>query len=444
MRDLLMFGAMLAWVPLAFMNAFVAFLLWLFTTLLSPNLYLYGFMQSFRYVFFFAGLALVLALAKRLPKPGRFVWDGTAILMVVFVAHAMLSFLFGLQPNPYAINRVDPFLKGMALALMLPFFANSRWRIHAILLTLVLGLGIHGVVEGLKVAASGGGHNIVGISTGALNDNNLFALGMVMLLPIYLHLYKFSANRWVRWALLGGFVLTIFTVIGSNSRGGFLAMVVVGFWYWLTSQKKLLSLVLVAIVALGVLQVGSDRFFDRISTIKSAGEDYSFMTRVAAWRVNLAVGMGNPVFGGGFDAPFNRSVWNEYKDKPSPFTIDMDKFYPHAAHSIYFQVIGDLGLLGLIWFLALLASAFVARIRIKALAARAGPEWAWASDLSTALVLSLVAFMAGGAAVSLAYYELVYMIIMLVAVLHRLVAQAVKSKVAEAAKPKPPAHPALA
>ena len=221
-------------------------------------------------------------------------------------------------------------------------------------------------------------------------------------------------------------------------------MVVVGFWYWLSSQKKLLSLVLVSIVAVGVLQFGSDRFFDRMSTIKDAGEDYSFLTRVAAWRVNLAVGLSNPILGGGFDAAINHHIWNEYKQKPSPFNIDMDKFYPHVAHSIYFQVIGDLGLLGLFWFLALLASAFVARVRIKALAARAGPEWAWASDLSTALVLSLVAFMAGGAGVSLAYYELVYMIIMLVAVLHQMVAQAVKTQAAEALKPKPLGRPALA
>ncbi len=55
----------MGWVPMAFMNGFVAFLLWVYTTLLSPHIYLYGFMVEFRFVFVFAVLALgALALGR--------------------------------------------------------------------------------------------------------------------------------------------------------------------------------------------------------------------------------------------------------------------------------------------------------------------------------------------------------------------------------------------
>lgn len=422
-----MFGVMLAWVPMAFMNAFIAFLLWLYTTLLSPALFLYGFMQGFRYVFLFAGLSILLLLLGKVKEKGRFVWDATAVLMIIFFCHAMLSALFSLQPNPIVSDRVENLVKGLPLALVLPIFLTSRWRIHATLLTLVLGLGLHGVIDGLKVIASGGGHVVHGIGSSSINDNNLYSLAMVMLLPIYLYLIKYAGSKWVRLALIGGFLLTIMTVLGSNSRGGFLALAVVGFWYWATSHRKFASAVLVVVLAFGIVQVAPDRWFDRISTIKTATEDSSFMNRVAAWRVNLSVATAHPVFGGGFEAALNGWIWNEHKYKPSPINIDMSQYTPKSAHSIYFQVMGDLGFVGLFWYLALLFSAFAVRYKTKAIAKRLAGQWQWASDLSTAAVLSLVAFMVGGAGVSLAYYELVFFLIMLVAVVHRILKQAVEA-----------------
>lgn len=427
MRDLLMFGVTLVWVPMAFMNGFIAFLLWLYTTLLSPALYLYGFMQGFRYVFLFAGLSLLLLAMGKVKEKGRFVWDSTAVLLLVFFCHAMLSAVFSLQPNPIVVFRVENLVKGYPLALVLPLFLTTRWRIHATLLTLVIGLGLHGVVDGLKVVASGGGHVVYGIGSGSLNDNNLYALAMVMLLPLYLYLIKYSANHWVRLALIGGFLLTIMTVLGSNSRGGFLALSVVGFWYWLTSRRKFASAVLVLVLAFGIVQVAPDRWFDRIATIKTATEDGSFMNRVAAWRVNLSVATAHPLLGGGFEAALNGWVWDEHKYKPSPINIDMSQYTPKSAHSIYFQVVGDLGFLGLFWYLLLMFNAFWVRYRTKALVKHLPQQWQWASDLSTAAVLSLVAFLVGGAGVSLAYFEIVFFLIMLVAVVHRMLKQAVNA-----------------
>lgn len=423
-----MFGVMLAWTPMAFMSPFVAFLLWIFTTVMSPALYLFGFMQNFRYVFFFAGLTIFALLFNRLTERGKFELNKTSILLMLFIAHALMSSLLSLQPNPVVEIRLENFLKGMALALVMPFFLTSQWRIHVSVLVISLGFGLHGVVDGLKVIASGGGHNITGIMTGSLNDNNLYAVGMVMVLPLLLYLYKYSASRLARIGILSGFLLTIMTVLGTNSRGGFLALAVVAFWYWLSSQRKLVSLIFVAVLAVGVVQVAPERWFERIESIKTAAEDKSFLGRVAAWRVNMAVANDHPVFGGGFEAASAGWVWEEYKYKPSPFTLDMSQFTRFSAHSIYFQVMGDLGYVGLLLFLAVIFSAFVTRWEIKSLVARSGDGLQWATDLSTACTLSLVAFVVGGAGVSLAYFELVYFLVMMVAIIKRqvLASQAAK------------------
>lgn len=411
-----MLGIMLAIVPMAFMDGFIAFLLWIFATMMSPANFLFGFMMGFRYVFVFAGIAVMLLILGRLQNRGKFQWSSSTVLLVIFFAHSMLSAAFALQPNPLVEIRVETFWKGMALALLVPFFLTSRWRVHLTLVVLALGLGLHAVVDGLKVIVSGGTHNVIGIPNSSLTDNNLYALGMAMLLPLLMYLFRYSAHKYAKLAAAVGVVLTIMTIIGTNSRGGFLALTVVGVWYWLTSPRKVVSLVVVSVLTFGVMQFASDRWFDRIESIKTAGEDDSFMNRVAAWRVSLSIANDHPVLGGGFNAVQNYWIWDEYKDKPSPFTIDMSKYTPKAAHSIYFQVLGDLGYGGLMIFMALMASAFHARTRVKAMVVKTGYGW-WALDLSNASCLALVAFLAAGAGVSLAYFELVYFLIVLLSVL---------------------------
>jgi probable O-glycosylation ligase (exosortase A-associated) len=437
MRDLVMFAVTLAWVPMALMNGFVAFLLWIYTSLMSPQLFLYGFMISFRYAFVFAGIALGMLMLGRLQERGHFIWDKINVLLVIFIAHAVVSALIAMNSNPSISFRLEFFIKGMALAIAAPFFLTSRERIHATLIAIVAGLGFHGVVEGAKVIMSGGAHNVLGIPGASLSDNNLLALGMVMLLPITLYLIKYSAYQIAKWAALGVFVLCIMTILGSNSRGGFLALSMLGVWYWVTSPRKILSTVLVAIVVAGVVNFAPERWFDRIATIKDAGEDESFMGRVAAWKVNVNIANDNPIFGGGFDASQVTAIWNQYKYTPNFIKIEIrDDIDFKAAHSNYFQLMGDLGYVGLFIFLALLASAFVTRWQIKGLVKQLPGNHNWATDLSTALTLSLVAFMVGGAGVSLAYFELTYLQIVILSIIrHLLIQELSQIKAARLEKP---------
>ena len=233
----------------------------------------------------------------------------------------------------------------------------------------------------------------------------------------------------MKWAYLGGFALCILAVLGSNSRGGFLALSVLGLWYWLTSPRKLVSAIFVAIVAAGVVNFAPDRWFERIATIKEAGDDQSFMGRVAAWKVSVNIANDHPVFGGGFDATQVSAIWDQYKTAPNFIDIEIPASISYkAAHSNYFQVMGDLGYVGLFLFLSLLASAYITRWQIKGLVKRLPGNNAWASDLSTAITLSLVAYMAGGAGVSLGYFELVYLQIVMLSIVRQMLLRQVEQE----------------
>lgn len=437
----MMFAVMLGMVPMAIMNGFIAFLLWVYTNLLSPHIYLYGFMISFRYAFVFAALALGSLALGRLKDRGKFLVDKSTVLLMLFIAHTVTSSLLAWDSNPAIEFRLEYFIKGMVLAVVAPFFLNTRWRIHLTMMVLVAGLGFHGVVDGLKMITSGGSHIVYGIPRSTLSDNNLYALGMVMLLPLTLYMAKYSTHQWVRWGFLGTFGLCVMTILGSNSRGGFLALAILGIWYWVTSPRKLLSTLFVVIVAVGVVQFAPDRWFDRIETIKDADQDNSFLGRVAAWKVSVNIANDNPFFGAGFDATQVNSIWERYKydDNFIDIVIPTEMGFK-AAHSNYFQVMGDLGYVGLIIFLALLGSAFLTRWEVKALSKKSKRDVTWAVDLATAINLSLVAFMAGGAGVSLAYFELAHLEIVMLSVIRRLLLEQAAQEAPVAASAREVVH----
>lgn len=428
MRDLLMLGVTLGMVPLALMNGFVAFLLWIYINLLSPQAYLYGFMMDFRYVFMYAVVALAALMLGRLKDRAKFLADTSMVLIIIFIVHSLIAAFLSPSSNSLVAYRSELFIKGMALCVVAPFFINSRWRIHLTIVAIVAGLGFHGVVDGLKMISSAGAHIVRGIPNSTLTDNNLYALGIVMLLPLTLYLAKYSTSQLARWGALSVFGLCVMAVLGSNSRGGFVALAILGVWYWVTSPRKLKSTLLIVIVAIGVVQFAPPRFFDRMETIKEADQDASFLGRVAAWKVSVNIANDHPLFGAGFDSTQVKSIWDQYKFTPNFIDINIPESIGYkAAHSNYFQVLGDSGYVGLLIFLSLMASAFMTRWRVKALASKRPVEFAWALDLSTSINLSLVAFMVGGAAVSLAYFELVYLQIVLLSVIHRLLQEQIKA-----------------
>jgi probable O-glycosylation ligase (exosortase A-associated) len=87
----------------------------------------------------------------------------------------------------------------------------------------------------------------------------------------------------------------------------------------------------------------------------------------------------------------------------------------HAAHSIYFQVLGEHGYIGLILFLLIWFFAFRTAAKIRADAPKR-PETPWLGQLAGMCQVSLVGYAVGGAFLSLAYFDLPYNILVVLVV----------------------------
>jgi probable O-glycosylation ligase (exosortase A-associated) len=146
----------------------------------------------------------------------------------------------------------------------------------------------------------------------------------------------------------------------------------------------------------------------RMSTIETAGRDDSFMGRVVAWRMNAAIADERPLIGGGFYAGNVDWVAKKYSRGELPSG--------KAAHSIFFEVLGDHGYVGLGLYLAIIAAAWLNTWIVLSLA-RQRADLAWAGELARMLQISQVAFLVGGSALSMAYYEGELMLLALTATL---------------------------
>ncbi len=419
MRDLMFALAMLMAIPLAIAKPVNAYYLWGWTAVLIPTSYFFGFMSGARMNLLFAILTILMVLLGRVKwseyQPNRVTW-----LYLLFLLHGTMSFALGYPGNPLNAQYYEILVKVMVFCLLMPLFINSRLRLHVMIIVIVLGMGLHGVLDGLKTIASGGGHKMYGPLNSMIEDRNHLSAALASTLPLIYYLYLHSRHRLIRWGFLAAFALVALAIMGGGSRGGFLAMGIVGFWLIVTTRHKVWASIGVAALGISFFAFAPEHWTDRLSTIQTADQDESFMGRVIAWKVGSALAMAHPVFGGGFHAAQIQYIWDTFKtsqgllgfvDTPIP------EFTAKAAHSIYFEVMGDMGFVGLAIFLFILLHAIYSRFAIKRMVKGLGDSYIWARDMADMLMLAVIAYMAGGAGVSLGYLEMMYMIVMLMEML---------------------------
>jgi len=151
------------------------------------------------------------------------------------------------------------------------------------------------------------------------------------------------------------------------------------------------------------------------------------MGRINAWETAINVAQ-DRFAGGGFDM-HSPSVFARYAPEirlaGEGGVVQEVQAIPRAMHSIYFQILGDHGFLGLalfllLWILVWRDASWIIR------QSRSQKELQWASDLARMIQVSLVGYFVGGAFLSLAYYDVPYNLIVALVVARVLIEKEVK------------------
>ncbi len=322
----------------------------------------------------------------------------------------MLLALWFCVTYPFSFNRDSSYYqwtKVMKIDFMILItigLIQTRQQIIALVWALVISLGLFGVKGGIFTLATGGNYHVWGPEGTYIEGNNELALALIMVIPLMQVLRYESTHPWVRRGLLAAMILTAIASLGSQSRGALLALGSMAVVMWWRGKNRMVSGVVFVVFAVLITGFLPDTWFQRMNTIGEYQADESAMGRINAWWMAWNLARAN-FFGGGFDI-YTPQVFSLYAPVPEDL---------HAAHSIYFQILGEHGFVGLALFLILwvLVWRFAGRLR---LAASVRPETQWISSLAAMCQVSLIAYGVGGAFLSLAYFDLPYYLLVLMVV----------------------------
>ncbi|ATD61344.1 putative O-glycosylation ligase, exosortase A system-associated [Janthinobacterium svalbardensis] len=395
MRDILITIIILGSLPFILKSPAIGGLMWVWVSVMNPHTQAWGFATHLPFAFIIAIATMLSLVMTREPK--SLPLTPVSVLLLLFVGWMNVTAPFALLPEASWVqwNKV---MKIMLMSFVIMMVIRTRRDIVRLVWVLVGSIGYYGVKGGIFTIRSGGTERVWGPEDTFIGDNNALALALIITIPLMYYLQQNTQKhrRWLRHGLTAAMLLSALAALGSYSRGGLLAIAAMGLFMWLKSERKLVLGALLGAVAPLLLAFMPERWAERMDTINTYQDDVSAMGRLNAWR--MAWNLARDRFpGGGFDVS-DAGIFARYA--PNPMDV-------HAAHSIYFQALGEHGFVGLIIYLALgvatwrTAGAIIRRTRGQA-------ELRWAHGLATMSQASLIGFAVGGAFLSLLYFDMPY------------------------------------
>ena len=416
MRDFLLVLIVFGSVPLTFVRPQIGIIMWFWISLMSSHRLAWGYAQQFRLALI-VGVATLIGwmISKELKRPPNFF---IVYVLGAFTLWVSLAAFSAILPE-LAIPEWEEIIKILLMTFVTMCIVNSRERIDQLVWIIVLSIGFYGVRGGLFTILTGGNYRVWGPENTFIGDNNALALAENMVLPLMYYLRTNAQRAWVRHLLMGATGLTVISVLGSYSRGGFLGLSVVLMYFWIKSHHR----VVLAIVAVAVLGVGlkmmPQQWFDRMHTIETYQTDELAEGRLQAWKFNYLLALDHPVLGGGLEVGHDAALFLHYVPEARTW---------RAAHSIYLQVLGETGFVGLGIFLTLLVNSLVICHRIIK-SSRDHPNLAWARNLAAMLQVSVIGYAGTGTFLSLGFYDLYYALVAVIVVTYDIVRREVRASI---------------
>lgn len=274
------------------------------------------------------------------------------------------------QPRPRAMNILLLFLGVECLRLLIGFYVfqdfviNDFWQFQVLK---DLGLQYFGLVFPMMFYFRSGGafhrlskawwlvafllpiyvitHGGTGPG-GFLGDENDVGLAILFFMsPILAQLFETKQGGTKKLLKLAACLVTFVAVVVTNSRGTFVGLVsVLGYFFWL-SRRKIQLLLLLAVVLAVAIPFIPDTYIKRLTSIADTNKGTAEIRRyywTLSWKV--FTDPKNTLTGVGLEN--TRFSLGDYED------ADELKRRPGSAgrsvHSIYFQLLPDLGLWGVV------------------------------------------------------------------------------------------------
>jgi putative inorganic carbon (hco3(-)) transporter len=335
MRDILVTIIVFALLPRIFKRPYFGVMMWVWISVMNPHTQGWGFAASFPFAAVIGAVTIISLLFSRDPK--NLPLTPVTWALIAFVVWMNVTTATALMPEESLIqwNKV---MKIMLMTFVTLMLIKTREHVHLLIWVIVGSLGYYGVKGGIFTIVTGGGDMVWGPVGTFIGGNNEIALALIMTIPLMHYLQMVSTDKRVRHGLTIAMLLCAVAALGSYSRGALLAIVAMSGFLWLKSQYKLRVALLLMSAIPPAIAFMPEEWSTRMDTINTYEEDQSVQGRFNAWWMAYNLAKERPFTGGGFEI-ITEDLFFLYA--PNPEDI-------HAAHSIYFQALGEHGFVGLL------------------------------------------------------------------------------------------------
>lgn len=414
MRDILVTLIVFGMLPSIFKRPYVGALMWVWISVMNPHTQGWGFATSFPFAAIIGGVTMVSMVFTKEPKNLPLTTITWALIAFVFWMN--VTTVFSLYPEQ-AFEQWNKVMKIMLMTFVIFMLIKTKQHVQLLIWVIVISVSYYGIKGGIFTIIGGGVDMVLGPEGTFIEGNNEIALALIITIPLMHYLQMVSQNVWVRHGLTVAMLLNAFAALGSYSRGALLAIAVMCGFLWLKSQHKVRIGLLLILAIPPALAFMPEKWSERMDTIHSYEEDGSVQGRFNAWWMAYNLAKDRPLTGGGFEVSMPELF---YRYAPNPEDL-------HAAHSIYFQALGEHGFVGLglyllLGFVTWRTGSWIIRNTANL------KEYRWAFNLATMIQVSLIGFAVGGTFLSLLYFDVPYYLMAAMVVTRIVVEKELKAK----------------
>ena len=298
------------------------------------------------------GLVLACTLSKDL-RPMKEVWLDSQSRWLAAYFFVIAFGLVHADVTLYAFNVTKTVLGYLLLAFVIVRICTTLERIRSVYAVLVIAHLFLIVMNPATILNPEQRNYIIGGTF--LGDGNDFSLSICIAAPMAIELALASKSRIVQLVWWGALLVLCLAVVASQSRGGTLGLAAVAGYLWLRSPRKALTMILALVGVAAILAYAPDQYFERMRTIGNYQADGSAMGRITAWKAAIQMCIDHPLWGVGagmFPVSFG-TIYRPAENMPWL-----------TAHSMYFLLLGELGIPGVVVLLGLILGNLRANRRL--------------------------------------------------------------------------------
>ena len=255
---------------------------------------------------------------------------------------------------------------------------------------------------------------------GFMGDENDFCMALNMILPFAIFGVFMDKSRSYKVYCVILTCLFLFVIALTNSRGGFVGLLSVVAYCVFKSNKKAILLLLISVFAIFLYLVAPSGYWREMGTIseETSQKDEKLQQqvgtgaqRIYSWKLGWGMFLDNPILGVGQ----GNYPWNVIEQEEKMGILWKTRSLGgRAAHSLYFTLLSELGLVGTVLFSLIIIYIWKDLKRVRAVINQKGfTDKKLKTNIhynTLAIEASVIGFMASSVFISTLYYPSIWLL----------------------------------